>query len=199
MEKNIEDLKHIRSMMERSSKFLSLSGISGISAGIFALTGAAIACLILYKGYTFTGNLLFDLLLTATAVFVAASASGLYFSLKKARKEKAKFWMPATRQILIDFFVPLVIGGLFSLILIYQCATHLVASAMLIFYGLALINAGARTYRDIKILGASEIILGITAGIFVYEYTGLLFWTIGFGWMNIMYGAIMYFKYEHPK
>jgi hypothetical protein len=26
----------------------------------------------------------------------------------------------------------------------------------------------------------------------------LLFWTIGFGWLNIMYGAIMYFKYEHP-
>jgi hypothetical protein len=198
MKKNIEDLKHIRSIMERSTKFLSLSGISGISAGVFALIGAIVAYFILYKGYGFTNDLLLDLSLIAAVVFVAASASGLYFSLKKARKEKAKFWMPATKQILIDFSVPFIIGGIFSLLLIYQCATHLVVSAMLIFYGLALLNAGARTYRDIKILGASEIVLGILAGIFVYN--GLGFWATGFGLLHIVYGAVMYFKYDsHPK
>ena len=42
-----EDLQAIREIMERSSKFLSLSGLSGIFAGVCALIGAAIAWFII--------------------------------------------------------------------------------------------------------------------------------------------------------
>lgn len=194
MDTNIEDLKHIRSMMERSSKFLSLSGISGISAGIIALLGAGAAHYIMQGKLQITGNILYDFVIIAISVIALAGGLGLYFSLRKAKKSRSKFWMPVTLQILKDFGVPMVIGGLFCIMLIYQHATHMVASAMLIFYGLSLIAAGARTYRDIKILGACEIILGLLAGIFVYN--GLLFWSIGFGVMHILYGIIMYCKYD---
>lgn len=194
MEANKDDLKHIRLMMERSTKFLSLSGFSGIGAGLVAILGALCAKLILNDKLSIFGNYLFDLTFIASIVIILAASVGYYFSLRKAKKMNSKFWMPVTRQIVADFAIPMVAGGIFSILLIYNHATHMVASAMLIFYGLALINASSRTYKDIRVLGFSEIILGFLAGIFIYN--GLLFWTIGFGLLHIVYGIVMYYKYD---
>lgn len=197
MNTNLDDIKHIRSMMERSSKFLSLSGMSGISAGLFALIGAGIGYLILSKQFTFTDNELWDFVILAALVLICAGVSGLFFCMRKAKKSGSKLWLPVTIQILKDFLVPMCVGGLFCIILIYQNATYMVASAMLIFYGLALIAAGSRTYRDIRVLGACEIILGLLAGKFVYN--GLLFWAIGFGVLHIIYGIVIYYKYDRKS
>lgn len=194
METNIDDLKHIRSMMERSTKFLSLSGISGISAGSFALVGSIIAHFVVCGQLSFTGALLYDLILIALIVLICAACAGLYFSLRKAKRSKAKFWMPVTIQILKDFCVPMIVGGVFCIILITKNVSFMVAPSMLIFYGLALIYAGAHTYRDIKILGACEILLGLTAAIVVGG--DLIFWGFGFGILHIVYGIVMYYKYE---
>lgn len=181
-------------MMERSSKFLSLSGMSGVSAGIFALIGAVAAHFALEGKLIITGTLLYDLAIIAVLVVITAASAGLYFSVRKAKRSGSKFWLPITWLILKDFGIPMAVGGLFCIILIYQHATHLVAAAMLIFYGLAIINVGARSYRDIRLLGACEIILGFLAGIFIYN--GLIFWSIGFGVLHIAYGIVMYCKYD---
>jgi len=180
--------------MERSTKFFSLSGLSGILAGCCALIGAGVAYYILYQGYSFTENMLLDMILLAICVIVGAAVFGVYFSFRKAKKTGAKFWMPVTLQITIDGGVPMVAGGLFCMLLIYHHCSWLVASAMLVFYGLALINAGARTYRDIKILGVCQILVGLLAGFFA-RY-GLLFWAFGFGVLHIVYGIAMYMKYD---
>ncbi|MBF0574960.1 hypothetical protein [Dysgonomonas sp. GY617] len=194
MDRNMDDLRYIRSTMERSTKFLSLSGISGVIAGLVALCGAYLAYLIMKGSFTLTGILLFDLFILATIVLVVACSAGIYFSARKAKKIGAKFWTQVTVQLIKDAGVPLVVGGLFSLILVYQGYFGMTASAMLIFYGIALINAGARTYRDIKILGACEIVLGLLAGVFIGN--GLLLWAIGFGVLHIVYGIVMYMKYD---
>ena len=194
MDSNIDDLKHIRSMMERSSKFLSLSGFSGVSAGLAALMGAFFAYLVMNGQLTILGVLLYDLSIIAAIVLFLAACGALFFSLQKAKKSGAKFWMPVTKQILKDFFIPMCVGGIFCVLLIYQNCSHMVPATMLIFYGLALIYAGARTYHDIKILGVCEIVLGLLAGFFINN--GLLFWTVGFGLLHITYGIVMYFKYD---
>ncbi|NDW17578.1 hypothetical protein D0T53_01440 [Dysgonomonas sp. 216] len=194
MSKNIEDLRHIRSMMERSSKFTSLSGFSVIVAGVFALLGALLAYYVLYSDFSITGNVVQDLLIDAVLVIALAGASGVFFSVRKARKNSIRFWLPATRQIIIDSTIPMIAGGLFCFVLIYNHYTHMVAATMLVFYGLALINAGSRTYSETKVLGICEIILGFLAGIFIYN--GLLFWSIGFGVLHIIYGVVMYFKHD---
>lgn len=205
MEKNLEDIKHIRSMMERSSKFLSLSGLSGISAGCVALVGAWIARLIMIGEVSIIGNVLYDVLLVAVTVIMVAAVAGLYFCARKAKKNGLHLWSPVTYQVLGDFLVPMVVGGLFSLILLYQGQVYLTVSAMLIFYGLALITASARTYKNIRVLGAGEIVLGLIAGVYVQissEYSvvlidlGILFWAIGFGVLHIVYGIVMYYKYD---
>lgn len=194
MHNNIDDLRYIRSTMERSSKFLSLSGISGVVAGLFALIGAGVAYKILYGGYSFTGNTLLDLSITATLVIILASISGFYLSLIKSKKTGAKFWMPVTFQILKDGGVPMFVGGIFCILLTYYQCYSMIIPSMLAFYGIALINVGAKTYRDIKVLGTCEIALGILAGLFP-KY-GLLFWATGFGVLHIIYGIFMYRKYD---
>ena len=194
METNLDDLKHIRSMMELSSKFLSLSGISGIMAGCCALLGSVVAYELLKGKLQFTGILLYDLIIVALLILLLAGISGLYFSMRKAKKMGSKFWLPATRQIIVDFTIPMLAGGAFCIIAICQHSGQLVAPAMLIFYGLALIFASSRTYSDIKYLGACEIILGLLAGIFTAN--GLLFWAFGFGVLHVVYGIVMYYKYD---
>ena len=202
-----EDIHAIREIMERSSKFLSLSGLSGVFAGVCALIGAAVAWFVILG----SGNVHYNeylcsvgaspvnpvsirLAIDALLVLVAAIFGAIYFSFRKARKAKQKFWTNPTRRLLGHLLVPLVSGGIFALILIAGNKTDLVASAMLIFYGLSLVNAGKFTLGEIHYLGLTEIGLGILAGIFVE--LGLLFWVLGFGVMHIVYGTVMYYRHE---
>ena len=200
-----EDLQTIRAMMERSSKFLSLSGLSGIFAGICALVGAAIAWFfILDRGHARYINFGFEDLLVPgilvyliiDAVFVVTLAvfGAIFFSYRKGRKSGQQVWNFSTRRLLIHFMIPLVSGGFFILILLFQNNGFLVAPVMLIFYGLSLVNAGKFTFGEIHYLGLTEIFLGILAGL--YPHHGLLFWTIGFGVMHIIYGAVMFYRHE---
>ena len=202
-----EDLHAIREIMERSSKFLSLSGLSGVFAGVCALLGAAIAWFFIldsgqvhYDEYmrglenASTSGIRFYLALDALLVLGLAIVGAVYFSYRKARKAGQQLWTVSTRRLLFHLMVPLVSGGIFVLILAFRGNLELIAPVMLIFYGLALVNAGKFTFGEIHYLGLTEIALGILAAIFI-NY-GLLLWMIGFGLMHILYGAVMYYRYE---
>ncbi len=201
-----EDLQAIREIMERSSKFLSLSGLSGIFAGACALVGAAIAWFFILDAghaqdhaYMFVPDGLanamgYYLALDAVLVLGCAFLGAVYFSQRRAKKAGQLLWTHSTRRLLVHLLIPLVSGGIFTLILVFRNEWELVASVMLIFYGLSLVNAGKFTLGEIHYLGLTEIVLGILAGVFAN--LGLLFWTIGFGLTHLIYGAVMYYRYE---
>jgi hypothetical protein len=202
-----EDLQAIRDIMERSAKFLSLSGLSGVFAGVCALTGAAIAWFfILDSGHVHydeymrglggasTSGIRLYLALDAALVLGIAIIGAGYFSYRKARKAGQAVWTNSTRRLLVHLMIPLVAGGMFALILLFRNNLELVASVMLIFYGLSLVNAGKFTFGEIHWLGLTEIALGILAGIFINF--GLLLWTVGFGLMHIIYGIVMYYRHD---
>ena len=199
----LQDLATIRGIMEKRTKFISLSGLSGILAGIYALIGAFMAYRIIYFSDTviyksFVNGQLTDeiikLLGIAIGVLLLASMTGLFLSLKKAKRLEQKFWNPSAIRMIIGFAVPVVTGGIFVLLMIWKGYLGLVAPALLIFYGMGLHAAGNYTFSDVKTLGILQIGLGLIAAF--YPGYSLLIWAIGFGGLHILYGSIMYFKYE---
>lgn len=192
----IRDIAEMRSMMERSSKFLSLSGLAGIMAGIYALAGA----FIVYKVFEFNPHQadlstgLVDVILTAFIVLVLAIGTAIILSYRNATKRREKFWNPTARRVLISLGVPLVTGGMLIIILISKGMISLAAPFTLIFYGLALFNAGKFTYEEMKSLGLIQIALGLISSYFI-EYS-LLFWAIGFGIFHIIYGIYIHYRHE---
>lgn len=198
----IRDIAEIRSMMERSSKFLSLSGWAGILAGTYALSGAYIAHTVL----NFTPDELFisrseisssglpEVILLAIAILILSLVTAVFLSYKRAGERGEKLWNPTARQLLVHMMVPLVVGGLLILFMIFKGLIGLLAPFSLVFYGLALFNAGRYTYQEVRVLGLTEIILGLLGSWFV-EF-GVLFWALGFGVAHIIYGIHMNYKYE---
>ena len=198
-----KDLASIRDIMEKTAKFISLSGLSGVLAGIYALLGAIAAYFIAqypvspfqYRIYSLqTPETLWKLILIAAAVLGASLTTGFYFSSKKAKKHGVKLWTPASKRLMVNFAIPLVTGGVFILIMLYMGHYGLAAPAMLIFYGLALIQGSTNTFDEIRYLGFSEIVLGLISALL--PGYGLQFWALGFGVLHIIYGVIMYNKYD---
>lgn len=197
-----DDLASIRSLMERSSKFISLSGLSGVLAGVYALIGAVAAyCIMDHPNLNYSDvtilqfiNAASYLATIAIAVLAASVITSVVLSYKKAKRNGQPIWGNTSKALLFHMAVPLFTGGLLILIFIYRGYFGIVAPAMLVFYGLALIGASNFTFTDIKYLGLCEIILGLIAALL--PGYGLAFWAIGFGVLHIVYGSVMYLKYD---
>ena len=193
-----KDLESIRELMERSVKFISLSGLSGIMAGIYALIGASVAYyLIYYRNSPYDERdvvNLSGLVALAVGVLVSSIATGLWLSSNKAKKAGVAIWDTTSKRLILNLSIPLLTGGFFILILLTQGHFGLAAPACLIFYGLALINASPNLYEEVRYLGYLEITLGMVSAMMPGH--GLLFWSIGFGVLHIIYGAIMYKRYD---
>lgn len=205
---HLEALQDIRQLMQRSSRFISLSGLSGIAAGTWALIGAIIANRMIgsyysdynagqgYSGPAFQ-QLKTDLLLLAAGVLAISLLSAFYFTWRKTKADQTTLWSHSSRQLIISLFIPLAAGGLFILSMLQHSEWRFIAPGCLLFYGVALLNASKYTLRDIKYLAISEIVLGLVATQFIGY--GLYFWAIGFGVLHIVYGFIMWWKYERNQ
>ncbi|WP_224996323.1 hypothetical protein [Cesiribacter sp. SM1] len=196
-------LQEIRSIMDRSSRFISLSGLSGVFAGLCALASAGVVKWYLYIRsirYSDLYSLQLELetavflAMVATLVLTGAVGTAFCFTFQNAQKIKQPIWNSHGKRLLMNLCIPLAFGALFCLVLIYHGILYLVAPAMLIFYGLALINSSKYTYRDIRYLGLCEVGLGLVSCFFIGW--GLLSRATGFAVLHIVYGTLMYYKYE---
>ncbi|HQV53130.1 MAG: hypothetical protein IPF95_09680 [Flavobacteriales bacterium] len=211
MEKHdqLNDLAHIRGLMDRSTRFLSLSGISGVIAGVVALGGAALAQhhiaealgssrdVLTYgtgSEYGQVDELLVTLITDAAMVLVIALSGAAWFTWRRAKRTGQNMWDASAKRLLWNMMIPLSAGGVFCLALFYYGLPGLVPPATLVFYGLALFNASKFTLDEVKWLGISELVLGIIA--LFWLQAGLMFWALGFGVLHIFYGGLMYLRYE---
>lgn len=212
-QQSLDTLKDIKRMMERSSRFISLSGLSGISAGIFALVGAWLALpfvngerdlfinnesLYFADGsdglsHIFNSYLFWIALFT----FLGALISAFVFTWIKSKKQGIPLWGSLAKRLMIQVAIPLLVGGIFLLKLMEYQVFGLVAPGCLIFYGLALVNASKYTLSEIKYLGYCQLVLGIISLWFVGY--GLYFWALGFGVLHIVYGTFMWRKYDQNE
>ncbi len=202
-----EDLKHIRNLMERSSKFMGLSGWSLFAAGLIALAGMAVARFFVlsgggvkYDGYmrgvgVHTGmDVRPQMALLAAVVLTCAVLAAFFFIVRKANKAGQSFWSLSAKRALLNFCIPFITGGIFCVALVVHGHIQFLPSAMLVFYGLALVNAGKFTVREVYYLGLCEIMLGLSDAFFIRP--SLLFWVLGFGLANVVVGLAIYFKYD---
>lgn len=207
--KYLNDIAEIKKMMSNSSRFLSLSGLSGILAGVYALIATFLAREILTSipqyaidsSYNLTvdrvtsnAEIVAKLILIALITLILAITTAFILTLKKTKKTGEKIWTPISRRLIANFAIPFLAGGFFCAVLLQYELIGLVAPATLLFYGLALINASKYTVGDIKYLGLVNVIIGLVATQFIGY--GLYFWALGFGVSHIIYGTIMYNKYD---
>tara|TARA_R110000868_G_scaffold21640_10_gene89828 strand:+ start:29732 stop:30355 length:624 start_codon:yes stop_codon:yes gene_type:complete len=201
--KYLEDITEIKNLMNKSSRFISLSGLSGILAGVYSLIGAYLAHQIIsnvrsedysVKRFFLAYDASDKLIVIAITVILLSMITGIFFSYRKSKKSGDKIWDLTSKRLVFNFLIPLVTGGLFCLILIQNEYIGLIAPTTLIFYGLACVNASKYTLGDVRYLGYANIAIGLLATQFLGY--GLFFWALGFGVFHIFYGALMYFKYD---
>ena len=204
-QQTLDDLHHIKRMMERSSRFITLSGFSGIAAGVCALAGAWFAHNKLISrangNYTIGGlinlggvKLLNDLLWIGVITFISAFISAFFFTYLRSKKDQLPMWGAASIRLFWNTTLPLIVGAIFIVRLMQYEMYELVAPSCLIFYGLALVNGSKYTLGEIRYLGFGQLLLGFI-NLWCIGY-GLLFWALGFGILHIIYGILMWYKYE---
>ena len=197
----LQDITEIKNMMNKSSRFISLSGLSGIMAGIYALIGAAVAYyLVANSGRDYLildGEIINLIFLDLFLVAFCSIVTGIILTTRKAKKDGAKIWDGSSKRLVINFLIPLITGGLYILIILKNQKYGQTGGLMLIFYGLALINASKYSVGYIRQLGIIELVLGLLATIF--PGYGFWFWVLGFGVLHIIYGTWMHFKFDVKK
>lgn len=204
MEENknyLEDLKEIKDMMSKSSQFLSLSGLSGVLAGIYALIGGwkadtMIADFITGSVYSeeLVDALEIKLIIIALSIIALSILSGLLLSYLKSKKLGVQLWNETSKRLIINFSIPLITGGILIFILLIRQFYDFMIPTMLLFYGMGCINASKYTLGDVKYLGITITIIGLLSAYF-YKYSVEL-WMLGFGFCHIFYGGMMWFKYD---
>ena len=199
----LEHLQSIKGIIEERTKFKALSGLSGIIAGMWALAGAYIAHGVIYRSehviyaslraYAFSAEV-YTLCIVGLITLIGALSTVLFFSIRNAKKSGVSIFSKAAQKLVLNFSIPMAMGGIFVLALLFRGDFMLIGPSCLIFYGLAVVNASNYTVSDVRALGIALLITGSIA-LFLPGWS-LYFWSFGFGVLHIIYGTIMYFKYE---
>lgn len=203
-QEHINTIQDIRNLMEKSTRFISLSGMAGVFAGVYAL-GGALAFYLKFHSISYEQILinvdskqLFNFLLPVGLLVVFLSlATALILSLRKQNGSKMQLFNVAARRLLLNLMIPLISGGLFVLFLMLQGYYKILPPSLLVFYGLALIHGSKYTLEDIRYLGYFEVVIGLL-NLYTQNYS-LIFWCLGFGALHIIYGLIMWNKYDRKQ
>jgi hypothetical protein len=188
------DLAEIRSLMEQSSRTASLTGLGGIIAGIIALSGAYTAYAVMHFNpteirYAYPYAIHHVLMLGTVVLLLSLLAAGIMALRKTTAADRA-----ANRQLIRAMAPPLLSGGILLLICLHHGLSGLLLPLSLIFYGIALFAGSKHAYRDLSTLGLTLAGLGLLAAYHIPA--SLLLWSVGFGWLHILFGIFIHVKHE---
>jgi hypothetical protein len=189
----LHDVRDIRSTIEQPSRFLSLSGLAGILSGLICTVGALAANALLASGLS-EHETVQAIGVVAAGVVIATLSTSAWLSARLARRSGVPAGATGNKSILLELGTPLVAGGFFVFVLVLHRMFLAVPGSLLIFYGIALAAAAKVSREEVRFLGWIEIAIGLLA--FAFPEHGLLYWALGFGIAQILYGGLMYFKYE---
>lgn len=201
-EEQLAAIQEMRNLMDHATRFKSISGLSGMIAGILSLIS-------LYIVYLRTGISPFEVealdriwhssnQIQISCIFIglliACLGLGLYMAGRNARQAGKSAWDGSAKRLAFSLLIPVLTGGVFSVLLIQLGLVALLAPVTLLFYGMGLLSASKYTLEAVRTVGLILIGLGLFATGFL-SY-GLVIWALGFGLVHILYGFIIYVKYE---
>lgn len=181
----IENIRYIRSAMERAGSFTAVPGLGGIGMGLTALPAAWFAS----RQTTGEGWLA----VWATEA-VVAGAIGALSMVHKARSSGTPLWTAAGRKFVMAFAPPLIAGALVTWPLYQAGLLNIVAALWLLLYGVAVMAAGAYSVNIVPSMGVAYLALGAIALLAPTELKDLPL-AAGFGGLHIVFGFWIFRRY----
>ncbi|MFK8060597.1 MAG: hypothetical protein AB8B78_10950 [Polaribacter sp.] len=189
----LRDISEIKTLMSKSSKFISLSGLSGILAGVYSLLGAGYYFFGIKSEDDFSSSII-PITVIVLIVFFATTITTVFFTSKRSKITGEKIWGDSTKNLIVSFSTTFYIGVICILILYFKEEYTYLLALLILFYGIAIINASRHTNVIIQPLGFIEVVIGLLC--IIYPEFSLWFCILGFGIIHIIYGSIFYFKYD---
>ena len=176
-----DDLRFIRSAMERASAFTSISGWGQFAIGITALIVAPIA-----RAQSNTDRWV-TLWLGEAAV---AMAIGVWSAAVKSRRLGVPLFGTTGQRFMLAFATPAAAGIALTAALVQAQALTLLPGMWLLLYGAAVAGGGAFSVRIVPVMGAAFMAIG-AAALFTPAAWGDLWLGIGFGLVHVVFGVLI--------
>ena len=180
-----ENLRVIRALMERSTKFSTFSGLSGVCAGMASIIGCIITRLYIPDPGAFPVQFL---ALWSTVIVIAVGAD--YLLMKRRAAQVGKRVLSRLGKQMVIASVPGLGTG--AIVTFYLLQHHLLGSVYpfwMLAYGLAVSATGLFSQREVSLLGVAFLIAG--AACLFATGIGLPMMAVTFGGFHIVYGLAM--------
>ena len=179
----LENLRYIRSTMERAGSFTAVPGMGGVWMGASALAAALFAAL--------RPSLWLAAWLAGAAVALLIGIAG---AARKARRAGLPLYAGPAQKFVGGLVPPLAAGAVITLGLLRAGAPAAIPGAWLLLYGTGVLAGGAASVRIVPVMGLGFMALG-TAALFTPPSWGNAMLAAGFGGLHILFGFIIKVKY----
>ncbi len=207
-DKAAKNLAAIRQLMERPIRYSTMSGLSGILAGLAALVGVAIDRHV-YNHYLPREAMWINIFVWA-GVFIAAFTCSAVLTHIRERKQNMPFWSPVKRRILMTILTPFICGIGLTVAIMYRWYIKdgpnqwgLIPAICMTFYAVALWQVGSFSIGELRVMAVAFILAAlVSACFFQADIPGLEkgtapSWALGitFGGFHIIYGLVVWIRH----
>ncbi len=198
----VDDIKTIREIMERSTKYTHFTGLSGVISGVAALVGTYITWWIYCSSLTVVMQGVWSLV-TWVAVFVFAIGQDFLLAQRRAIQQGTTMRTPATFLVLRAAFPGVFVAFVISLVALLEGSVDAIPGVLALGYGAALCSAGMFSTREVGIYGVVQLVTGAASLLFMLALpldVPLAPYSIGtlalcFGVYQIIFGLVIAARY----
>jgi hypothetical protein len=192
LEEARENLRVIRQTMERSTKYSTLSGLSGVLIGLAAIAGVLATNWL--TGDAPPGASVYRhpsaLALVWVSVLVMAVAIDFACNKRRAARVGKHVVSPLGAHIVLAALPAFLAGGVLTLFFYQHALLYYVWGVWMLSYGLAISAVGLFSVKPVLALGAAFVLAGAVTLLLPLPYH-LYMMALTFGGFHIGYGVVM--------
>lgn len=180
-----ENLRVIRALMERSTKYSTFSGVSGVVAGLASIVG----CIVTRSLGPDPARFPAAFLVIWTAVIIVAVGADFVLMKRRAARVGKHVISRLGKQMVMASAPGLGAGAVLTLYMLQHNMLGDIYPFWMLAYGIAVAATGLFSQREVSILGAAFLITG--AATLFAPGIGLEMMAATFGGFHIVYGLAM--------